>query len=87
MDWTEQREVNINNKIFKLTFVPVCHWSRRGLFDHNHRLWGGFVIESPTGKKVFYSGDTGYCEIFKELTKVFGSFDLCILPIGAYLPR
>lgn len=45
--------------------MPVCHWSRRGAFDKNYRLWGGFVIESPTGKKVFYSGDTGYCPVFK----------------------
>lgn len=77
----------IKNKKFKLTFVPVCHWSRRGLFDKNYRLWGGFVIESPTGKKVFYSGDTGYCEVFGELGHIFKGFDLSILPIGAYKPR
>lgn len=79
--------MNINGRIFKITFVPVCHWSRRGLSDYGQRLWGGFVIESPTGKKVFYSGDTGYCGIFQELAKIFGGFDLCVLPIGAYEPR
>lgn len=77
----------VNNKKFKITFVPVCHWSRRWAFDKNYRLWGGFVIESPTGKKVFYSGDTGYCGIFREIGEVFKGFDLSILPIGAYLPR
>lgn len=54
----------IKDKKFKITFVPACHWSRRGIAK-NYRLWGGFVIESPTKKKVFYSGDTGYCTIFK----------------------
>jgi N-acyl-phosphatidylethanolamine-hydrolysing phospholipase D len=39
------------------------------------------------GKKIFYSGDTGYCGVFKELGEVFGGFDLSILPIGAYHPR
>jgi len=57
------------------------------MFDKLKRLWGGFVIESPTKKKVFYSGDTGYCEIFKEIGEFFGGFDLSILPIGAYEPR
>jgi L-ascorbate metabolism protein UlaG (beta-lactamase superfamily) len=84
LDWTESREMIINNKKIKVTFVPVCHWSRRGLFDKNYRLWGGFVIETERGKKIFYSGDTGYCPIFKILQKEFNSFDLCILPIGAY---
>lgn len=44
-----------------MTFVPACHWSRRGASDQNTRLWGGFVIKTPKGKKIFYSGDTGYC--------------------------
>ena len=53
--------------------------------DKNVRLWGGFVIkEMKTGKKVFYSGDTGYCGVFQEIGHIFGGFDLAILPIGAY---
>jgi L-ascorbate metabolism protein UlaG (beta-lactamase superfamily) len=57
------------------------------MFDKNYRLWGGFVIEAPSGKKVFYAGDTGYCGIFKELGHIFKGYDLSIIPIGAYLPR
>jgi L-ascorbate metabolism protein UlaG (beta-lactamase superfamily) len=37
------------------------------MFDTGKRLWGGFVIKTPRGKTIFYSGDTGYCGVFKEL--------------------
>ena len=45
------------------------------------------MIEAPTKKRVFYAGDTAYCPIFKELGRRYGSFDLAVLPIGAYEPR
>lgn len=44
-----------------MTFVPTCHWSRRGIFDLGKRLWGGFVIKTSNENKIYYSGDTGYC--------------------------
>ena len=44
LNWTETRELNMKGNIFKITFVPVCHWGRRWIFDQNKRLWGGFVI-------------------------------------------
>lgn len=46
LDWTEECDFVLNDKKFKVTFVPVCHWSRRGVSDQNKRLWGGFVIET-----------------------------------------
>lgn len=45
------------------------------------------MVKTPKGKNIFYSGDTGYCDVFKEIHEVFGDFDLCILPIGVYEPR
>lgn len=61
MDWTETKVIMINGQEFEVTFFPVCHWSKRGLFEKNARLWGGFVIKTPRGKKIFYPGDTAYC--------------------------
>ena len=87
MDWMDTTTIGINGREYKITFVPVCHWGKRGVKDLNTRLWGGFVIETPFNQKIFYSGDTGYCPVFKEIGKMFGPFDLTILPIGAYEPR
>ena len=87
MDWMDEKNFVINGKSYKITFVPVCHWGRRGANDYNKRLWGGFVIDTPYGQRIFYSGDTGYCGVFEEIGNMFGPFDLCILPIGAYEPR
>ncbi len=39
------------------------------------------------GKKIYFAGDTGYCELFPELYQKFGGFDLSLLPIGAYEPN
>lgn len=87
MDWMQEITVEIKSRKYTIIFVPVCHWSRRGLNDYNTRLWGGFVVITPTGQRLFYSGDTGYCGVFKEIGDKFGPFDLSILPIGAYEPR
>jgi len=38
-------------------------------------------------RKIFFAGDTGYAEHFKEIGKKYGQFDLALLPIGAYEPR
>ena len=69
----------------RVTFVPAQHWSRRGLFDTNRTLWGGFVIEG-IGATVYHSGDTAYFAGFAEIGRRFPSIDAALLPIGAYDP-
>jgi L-ascorbate metabolism protein UlaG (beta-lactamase superfamily) len=69
----------------KITFVPSKHWSTRGPFDINKRLWGGFVIE-VANRRILFGGDSGYDSHYKQLGAVFGSFDYAILGIGAYEP-
>ena len=61
LDWAETKKISINGLDFEITFVPVCHWSKRKIHEKNTRLWGGFVIKTPKGQKIFYSGDTAYC--------------------------
>ncbi|GIY59077.1 n-acyl-phosphatidylethanolamine-hydrolyzing phospholipase D [Caerostris extrusa] len=49
-------------------------------------LWGSWCILGPK-YKFFFAGDTGYCEVFKQIGRVHGPFDLSAIPIGAYEPR
>ena len=69
----------------KITFVPSQHWSRRGLFDTNRTLWGGFVIEGSRAT-IYHSGDTAWFDGFKEIGARFPGIDAALLPIGAYDP-
>jgi L-ascorbate metabolism protein UlaG (beta-lactamase superfamily) len=69
-----------------VTFVPAQHWSRRGLTDTNRTLWGGFVIEGPSGR-VYHAGDTGWFDGFAEIGRRFPRIDAALLPIGAYDPE
>jgi L-ascorbate metabolism protein UlaG (beta-lactamase superfamily) len=81
-EWWQSK--TIKNTTF--TFVPVQHWSRRGLFDKNKSLWGGWWIENSKIKLV-HLGDTGYSKDFIEINKRLGNPDIAFIPIGAYSPR
>ncbi len=72
----------------RITPVPLCHWSARGLFDRNKALWAGFVIETPAGR-IYHVADSGYGDgfRFREARERYGPFRLAIIPIGAYEPR
>jgi L-ascorbate metabolism protein UlaG (beta-lactamase superfamily) len=65
--------------------VPAQHWHRRGLFDDNRALWGGYVVRGT--RAVYHSGDTGYFDGFHAIGRAFPSIDVALLPLGAYEPR
>jgi len=69
-----------------ITLTQAQHNSARGMFDRNHALWGGFLIE-VAGKRIFFTGDSGYGPHFKEIGRRLTPIDLALLPIGAYEPR
>lgn len=70
----------------KIYFLPVRHWSRRGLLDTNQRLWGAFVIESE-GTTIYFSGDSGYGGHYRETGELFPEIDYFIVGIGGYKPE
>jgi L-ascorbate metabolism protein UlaG (beta-lactamase superfamily) len=70
----------------RITFTPARHASRRGAFDGDQRLWGGFQVEAQ-GQRVFFAGDTGMGSHFADIRERLGPPTLALLPIGAYLPR
>ena len=70
----------------KIYFLPVRHWCRRGLFDTNERLWGGYVIQGA-GKTIYFSGDSGFGSHYSEAGELFPEIDYFLIGIGAYKPR
>ena len=82
LGWWDSDRINDHVRV---TFVPSQHWSRRGLFDTNETLCGGFVIEGSAAR-IYHAGDTAYFEGFKEIGARFSGIDSALLPIGAYDP-
>lgn len=73
---------------FTVACVPAQHWSMRSGFDENVRLWCGWVVHAiDTGRSVYYTGDTGYCEVFRAIGERYGPIDVGLIPIGCYKPR
>jgi L-ascorbate metabolism protein UlaG (beta-lactamase superfamily) len=81
LEWWQQVEIGI----LRITFVPACHWSRRGILDTNRVLWGGYVVEGE-GHSVYHSGDTAWFEGFSEIGRRFPELDAGMLPISGYRP-
>ena len=67
----------------KLVATPSQHFSGRGLFDGNQTLWASWVIDAPE-TRVFFSGDSGYFDGFKQIGDKYGPFDVTMIETGAY---
>jgi L-ascorbate metabolism protein UlaG (beta-lactamase superfamily) len=69
-----------------VTMTPAQHFTRRGLFDTNRTLWGGFWLRQGAFN-VYFTGDSGYASHFREIRQRLGAPNVALLPIGAYEPR
>ena len=67
----------------KITFTPTRHFSGRGLRDRSKTLWGGWVFKS-SNEKIWFSGDGGYGQHFKEIGRREGPFDFALMECGQY---
>lgn len=81
LDWGETWDV----RGIRVTATPCQHFSGRSLSDRDATLWSSWVIQSDR-HKVFFSGDTGITEQFRETGAAYGPFDLVLLEIGAFHP-
>jgi L-ascorbate metabolism protein UlaG (beta-lactamase superfamily) len=81
LDWWQSADSNG----LKITSTPARHYSSRGLRDGNATLWSSWSIAGPV-HRVYFSGDTGFGEHFREIGERLGPFDLSLLKIGSYGP-
>lgn len=82
IDWWE----SISTHNLNIMATPANHFSGRGIFDRDTTLWSGFTIDNSQ-KKVYFTGDSGYSSIFKEIGQKIKDVDVALIPIGAYEPR
>ena len=79
LDWWEELELGD----LTLAATPAQHFSGRGLTDRNETLWASWVIQGA-GANLFFSGDSGYFDGFREIGERYGPFDLTMIENGAY---
>ncbi len=84
LDWWQAHELPGGHRV---TYLPMRHGSARGLRDQCHALWGGFAIETASGGRLFFCGDTAWGPHLQQIGDRLGPFDVALLPIGAYDPR
>lgn len=79
LDWGEHVDI----RGMRFTATPCQHFSGRCTTDRNRTLWSSFVVESDN-RRLFFSGDTGLTDQFKEIGAHHGPFDLVMLEVGAF---
>jgi L-ascorbate metabolism protein UlaG (beta-lactamase superfamily) len=83
LDWN-QKATPQNDLDFY--FLKSQNWAKRSWIDKNKTLWGSFAINA-SNFKIYFSGDTGYSNHFKEIQDKFENFDVALLAIGSFEPR
>jgi len=79
LNWWE----SINFEGIELISCPSRHFSGRGVFDRGATLWCSWVIVGKD-QKIYFSGDSGYDDHFKEIGERYGPFDIALMECGQY---
>ena len=80
LDWWQEYRLECN---LMIAATPAQHFSGRGVFDRNKTLWASWVIQTPY-HRLFFSGDSGYFNGFKQIGEKYGPFDMTFIECGAY---
>jgi len=67
----------------KFVATPAQHFSGRDGFFDNETLWASWVVQSKN-HKIYFSGDSGFDNHFKEIGKKYGPFDVAFIESGQY---
>lgn len=81
MDWWE----TFTMKGIRITFTPTRHFSGRSLRNRTTSLWGGWALRTKK-ENIWYSGDGGYGNHFREIGQHLGPFDFGFMECGQYSP-
>jgi L-ascorbate metabolism protein UlaG (beta-lactamase superfamily) len=87
IDWGEDHAVHGTN--FHAVEVKHFGWrypwekDRSRGYMNEGRSYNAYII-SKNGKKIFFGGDTAYCELFNWAKQE--NIDIAIMPVGAYNP-
>ena len=79
LDWWQSTQI----ETLTITATPSQHFSGRGLFDKDETLWASWAIKGWESN-IYFSGDSGYFNGFKEIGDRLGPFDLTFIETGAY---
>ena len=80
LGWWEHHRVG---KGLIVVATPARHFSGRGALDRNKTQWASFAFLGRK-RRVFFGGDTGIFDGFKQIGQHLGPFDATLMPIGAY---
>ncbi len=83
LDWWEEH--TLAGGALRFTATPAQHFSGRTLTDRNRTLWSSWVL-TTANRNLFFSGDTGLTDEFRDVSERFGRFDVVMLEIGAWHP-
>lgn len=78
LDWWQESQLDG----LTLALTPTRHFSGRGL-RRDQTLWGSWVVLSKA-ERLFFGGDSGYFDGFREIGRKYGPFDVTMLESGAY---
>ena len=70
----------------QVTATPAQHRSNRSYSSENKTLWASYVIQADQ-HRLFYGGDGGYGDHFKQIGQQYGPFDLALVECGQYSPN
>jgi L-ascorbate metabolism protein UlaG (beta-lactamase superfamily) len=81
-DWWESESLPSGLRIVS---TPSRHFNGRGAPGRTGTFWTSWSLIGPT-HRVFFSGDTGLTEQFREIRRRFGPFDAGMFEIGQFDP-